>query len=104
VPVVEGIPALDAIADMLNQLRKGNVDRSRLGEEFNAFLTPDRVRAASVSLRRLGRPKKMDLTRTRERGGMEVSVVNLKLGRQEARAVMYRTPDGKIQEFLVGPR
>jgi hypothetical protein len=35
-----------------------------------------------------------------ERGGMEVAVVQFDVGRTSARGLMYRTPDGKVQEFL----
>ncbi len=39
-----------------------------------------------------------------ERGGMEVSTVRLLLGSTPARTLMYRTPDGKVQEFLFNRR
>ena len=40
----------------------------------------------------------------RERGGMEVSSVRLVLGTTPASTLMYRTPDGKVQEFLFNRR
>ena len=35
-----------------------------------------------------------------ERGGMEVATVLFDVGGTAARGLMYRTPDGKVQEFL----
>ncbi len=40
----------------------------------------------------------------RERGGMEVSSLALKVGATGASTLMYRTPDGKVQEFLFSRR
>lgn len=101
VPEVEGPAAVDAATAFIRKLRAGEVDRAQLGEDFNAFLTDERVRAAAAALKRFGKPKQLELTRTRERGGMEVSTIRLKLGRRGATAVMYRTPDGKIQELMI---
>jgi hypothetical protein len=42
----------------------------------------------------------VEVMHTSERGGMEVASIRFKAGQQGARALMYRTPDGKIQEFL----
>jgi len=42
--------------------------------------------------------------KSQERGGMEVSSLKLKLGATAASTVLYRTPDGKIQEFLFNRR
>ena len=38
------------------------------------------------------------------RGGMEVSSLRLMLGSTPATTLMYRTPDGKVQEFLFSRR
>jgi hypothetical protein len=44
---------------------------------------------------------KSELASTSERGGMEVSVTRFTFKDCTLRALMYRTPDGKIQEYLV---
>ena len=41
------------------------------------------------------------VVRTDERGGMEVAIVQFKVGSTPAQSLMYRTPDGKIQQFLI---
>ncbi|MEZ5419535.1 MAG: hypothetical protein R2708_19630 [Vicinamibacterales bacterium] len=40
----------------------------------------------------------------RERGGMEVSTLSLMVGTTPATTLLYRTPDGKVQEFLFSRR
>ena len=99
VPVIHGAPAPAAIAAILAQLQKGQVDRSALGDDFSAFLTPERLAGARKTL--AGRISGLEVVNTSERGGMEVADARFTVGRRSAAALMYRTPDGKIQEFLV---
>ena len=89
---------------MLDQLRSGAVDRSQLSEEYNAFLTDARLTALAKSIRDAGPVGDVVSGPIRERGGMEVSTLELTLGGTRASTLMYRTPDGKIQEFLVNRR
>ncbi len=103
-PVVSGGPAKDVALDMLRQMREGKVDRSLLGDEYNAFLTPARLAVMSKSLIEAGAVGDVQAGPISERGGMEVSSIALKLGTTPASTLMYRTPDGKIQEFLFNRR
>jgi D-alanyl-D-alanine carboxypeptidase len=103
-PVIAGKPAKDAAIDLLTQIRANKVDRSQLGEEFNAFLTPERVAAISNTLTGAGEVSQIEMGSISERGGMEVSTVRVVIGSTPAQTLMYRTPDGKVQEFLVNRR
>jgi len=85
-------------------MRSGTVDRSLLGEEYSAFLTPARLAVMSKSIVDAGEVADVVAGPIRERGGMEVSSLTLKLGTTSASTLMYRTPDGKVQEFLVTRR
>lgn len=100
VPAVAGPPAREAALSFLAQLREGSVDRQALGGDFAVFLTPARVAAAARSLKAAGEPKDVTVEPLRERGGMEVATIHFTLGDERVEALMYRTPDGKIQEFL----
>jgi D-alanyl-D-alanine carboxypeptidase len=100
VPVIASAPALDAARKFLLGLEKGAVDRSTLGEDFNAFLTADKVAAARKALNAMGAISKLRVANVRERGGMEVATVQFDVGATNATGLMYRTPDGKVQEFL----
>ena len=101
VPTIHGPPALEAAKAFLSQLQQGKVDRSALGDDFNAFLTPELIKSGAASLGRIGVISDIQVANTRERGGMEVASVRFKVGNTGAQALMYRTPDGKIQEFLM---
>jgi CubicO group peptidase (beta-lactamase class C family) len=102
VPAIQGLPALAAARTFLMALQRGAVDRSTLGDDFNAFLTPDLLAAAKTSLGRLGAITDLHVVGTYERGGMEVADLRFKVGSVLAQGLMYRTPDGKIQELLMG--
>jgi D-alanyl-D-alanine carboxypeptidase len=103
-PVIAGKPAKDVALDLLAQIRAKKVDRSQLSDEYNAFLTDERLAAMSKSLADAGEVSQPEAGGISERGGMEVSTVRLILGSTPARTLMYRTPDGKIQEFLFNRR
>jgi len=100
VPTINGPTAVAAARTFLTGLQQGRVDRTTLGDDYNAFLTPELVAAGHTSLSALGPITDVTVAHTAERGGMEVADIHFKTARQAARALMYRTPDGKIQEFL----
>ena len=100
-PRIAGPEARDAALDMFHQLQAGRVDRARLGEEFSVYLTDARIKGASSRLTPFGEPDKVEITSRSERGGMEVSNGRLTFARGTLRTLMYRTPDGKIQQFFV---
>ena len=103
-PVVAGPPATEMTLQLLAQIRADAVDRALLGDEYSAFLTPARLAVMSQSLVAAGEVSEVAPGALRERGGMEVSSVRLLLGTTPATTLMYRTSDGKVQEFLFNRR
>ncbi len=103
-PVIAGAPAREVALQLLSQMRTGRVDRSLLGAEYSAFLTPARLAVMSRSLVEAGEVSQVEAGPIRERGGMEVSSLRIVLGTTPATTLMYRTPDGKVQEFLFNRR
>ena len=101
IPLVRGIAAIDAARALLTGLEKGNVDRLTLAADFNDYLTPAKVSAARQALNALGPIKNIRVGGTGERGGSEVTTFLFDAGTTPARAVMFRTPSGKIEQFLL---
>jgi CubicO group peptidase (beta-lactamase class C family) len=101
VPVVDGPSALEAATKFLDSLEHGTIDRATLGDDFNALLTPDHIAADRASLTAHGRISNIRVTGLRERGGMEVATIQFMVGSTPAQSAMYRTPDGRIQQFLI---
>jgi CubicO group peptidase (beta-lactamase class C family) len=100
VPKVHGPSPKEAALDFLHQMQAGQVNRERLGEEFSVFLTEDRLKAAAPRLKALGEPDRVEVEGVSERGGMEVASIRLHFKTAELHGLLYRTPDGKIQQLL----
>jgi CubicO group peptidase (beta-lactamase class C family) len=101
VPTITGPKAVDAAREFVRQLTSGTIDRTQLGEEFSYYLTDAKVRGAFQRLQKLGDPTEVALESTSERGGMEVAVVRFRFRAGILKALMYRSPDSKIQELLL---
>jgi len=101
IPKVIGPAPKEAALELLHQFQAGEVKRAGLGEEFNHFLNADRVRAAKERLGPLGEPASVEVDDVYERGGMEVAVIRFTFKSVKAKATLYRTPDGKVQQFLL---
>ena len=102
VPHVDGPPAREAALDFLHQMQAGKLDREKLGAEFSAYLTDERVGAAAPRLKALGEPERVEVVNVRERGGMEVASIRFTFPSAVIEGLLYRTPDGKIQQLLFG--
>ncbi len=100
VPKVAGPKPEDAALDFFHQMQAGKVDRNNLGEEFAVYLTDERLAAAAPRLKALGEPEKVTVATVSERGGMEVASVHFKFKTAELGGLLYRTPNGKIQQLL----
>jgi hypothetical protein len=100
VPAIAGLSAADAAKKFLSELEQGRVDRSTLSADFDAYLTPEKIATAQKSLNALGPISNVRVTGLRERGGMEVAIIQFNVGSTAAQGLMYRTPDGKLEEFL----
>src|SRR4029078_7692741 len=90
VPGIAGLSAVEAARKFLSDLEKGTVDRSTLGADFSAFLTPEKVAAARRARNAMGPISKLRLAGVRERGEMEVATVQFDLGSTTAVGLMYR--------------
>jgi D-alanyl-D-alanine carboxypeptidase len=100
VPVVHGLSALDAAKKFLTELEQGRVDRSTVSPDFDAYLTPEKIASAQKSLNALGPISNVRVANLSERGGLEVASVRFNVGTTAAQGLMYRTPGGKLEEFL----
>ena len=101
VPSIAGPPAPEAARLLFLALQQGHVDRAQLGEEYSYFLTDEKIAAASARLKPWGEPVRVEVESVSERGGMEVARTRLIFANGVLRGLMYRTPDGKVQEFFV---
>ena len=103
IPEVKGKSAVDAANEVLHQFQSGKLERDHFSEEFNRFVTPERAARAAATLKKFGAIKHAELVDRGERGGMEVVTVQFQLRKGSCKALMYRSTDGQIQEFLIQP-
>ena len=101
IPAISGPPPADAHKLMLKSFQDGKVDRSLLGAEFDWFLTEKKLQGEAERLKPYGDPTKVTIESTSERGGMEVTRSHFTFAGGVLHGTMYRTPDGKIQQFFV---
>jgi D-alanyl-D-alanine carboxypeptidase len=100
IPKVAGPSPKDAALEFFHEMQAGKLDRSKLGEEFSYFLSHERVKAAAERYKPLGEPQKVDVGTLYERGGMAVAPIHLSFKNLKLTGLLYRTPDGKIQQLL----
>ncbi|MFN0245527.1 MAG: serine hydrolase domain-containing protein [Kofleriaceae bacterium] len=93
------VDAGDAVRELVVQLQSGVLDRTKLGDDANAYFDDARVAAAATRLRDLG-PPTVKLSRLGERGGMEVSRFTVKFTAKSVDGWMFRSADGKIRQLL----
>lgn len=102
-PTVDGPAPVDAATALIRQLQAGQIDRATLGDDFAGYLEANHLATRASALRALGAPT-VTLVRTSERGGMEVSVLDVAFaGGRDLKAVMFRSTDGKIHELWFLP-
>ncbi len=100
IPKVAGPPPAEVARAFFGQMQAGTLDRSTLGEEFSAYLTDAKLKGASSRLKPLGDPTKAEVLGVYERGGMEVASIRLTFPSTVLKGLLYRSPDGKVQQLL----
>jgi D-alanyl-D-alanine carboxypeptidase len=98
---IEGPSTAEVAKEVFAALQAGRIERSRFGDDFNFFLTDAKLQAASSRLHALGAPTHVDVEWTGERGGMEQAIIRFAFGSMKLQATMFRSIDGKVQQFLI---
>lgn len=100
-PTPKGPGAVAMATSFFNDLQRGQVNRALLSDDYKAFLTPERVKQAAASLGPLGEITRAELLGLSERGGTQVATVRLTVNNRTVTTLMYRRPDGVIEEYLL---
>jgi hypothetical protein len=86
---------------ILEDLRRGRIDRSMFSENANAYFTEEALRDHEDGLERLGAPRSVKQTAQSARGGMTYRAFDVRT-RKRTFAILERDlPDGKIEQFVV---
>ncbi len=100
-PTVAGAAVNEIVKSVFAGFQKGRVTRQQFGDEFNHYLTDKMLADTAKRLERYGRPAKLEVISAGERGGMEVTTTRVTFKNDELRVLMYRQPNGKIEQFFV---
>lgn len=103
IPKIAGDNPRDVALRMIRQYQSGDVDRTTISDAFSKHLTPEKLKEAAPRLAALGDPSSITVERYNERGGMQVAALRITFPGKTTRASLYRTPDGKVQQFLLYP-
>ena len=101
VPKVAAASAPDAVKSVFAQLQKGKVNRAQFADEFNWYLTDEKISGAAKRLKHFGDPRRAEVVSSHERGGLEVTTTRLVFASGELQVLMYRRPEGIIEQFFV---
>ena len=100
---VKHSPAEDQAIAIYQGLQKGQIDRSLLAPNLNAYFDAQCVADYRNSLGPLGAPLTFEQTRERLRGGMTLRVFRIQYPTHSLTLTTYTYPDGKLEQYLVSP-
>jgi D-alanyl-D-alanine carboxypeptidase len=84
-------------------LQKGELDRSLLAPNLNDYFTATTVDDFARSLGPLGKPYLFQRRSEQDRGGMKFRSYRIAFDKRAVSLTVYVMPDGKLEQFLVGP-
>jgi D-alanyl-D-alanine carboxypeptidase len=84
-------------------LEKGQLDRTQLTENLNAYFTPEAMSDFANSLAPLGAPLSFTQAQQEGRGGMIFRVFTAQFANRKLTVTTYEMPDGKLEQYLVMP-
>jgi CubicO group peptidase (beta-lactamase class C family) len=96
-------PAEEQTLAIYRGLQKGEIDRSLLAPNLSDYFDAQTVADFRDSLGPLGEPLTFHQTRERLRGGMTLRAFEVVYPTRKLRLTTYTYPDGKLEQFLVGP-
>lgn len=101
-PKVAGAAPAEAARAIFAAMQAGKVDRATLGAEFSAFLTDETLAGTAARLAAFGAPKTVEIESQGMRGGIEASRVKLSFAAgPPLQASMYRSLDGRVEQFML---
>ena len=89
--------------DIYHGLQKGQIDRSPLAPNLNAYFDAQTLADYRDSLGPLGDPLTFRQVDERLRGGMTFRVFRIQYPTQRLSLTTYTYPDGKLEQYLVEP-
>lgn len=100
---VKHSPSEDLAIAIYRGLQKGQIDRSLLAPNLNAYFNAQCLADYRESLGPLGDPLTFQQVRETLRGGMTFRIFRIQYPTQRLTLTTYAYPDGKLEQYLVEP-
>ena len=100
---VQHSPAEDQALAIYRNLQQGKIDRTLLAPNLNAYFDAKTLADYRDSLSPLGEPLTFRQTYEHPRGGMTFRVFQIQYPTRRLVLTTYTYPDGKLEQYLVGP-
>ena len=97
---VDGPPPREAALDFFHQMQNGELDRAKLGEEFSIYLTPGASGPRPTGSRRWASRRRWTCRASLSAAGWRSRRSASRSRRAALKGLLYRSPDGKIQQLL----
>lgn len=100
---VKHSPAVDQAIAIYQGLQKGQIDRTQLAPNLNAYFNAQTLSDYRDSLGPLGDPLTFRQVGEQLRGGMTFRIFLIQYPTQQLTLTTYTYPDGKLEQYLVEP-
>ena len=100
---IQHTPNEDQAIAIYKGLQQGQIDRSLLAQNLNAYFDAQTLSDYRNSLASLGDPLTFNQTVERLRGGMTFRVFRIQYPTQRLSLTTYTYPDGKLEQYLIAP-
>ena len=101
VPKVNGPRPRKPHSTFLHQMQAGKLDRDKLGEEFASFSPTYACKRRHRGSRPWANRRRSKVQACTSAGAWRSPSIHFKFKTADLGGLLYRTPDGKIQQFLI---
>jgi hypothetical protein len=88
---------------IFEELQRGRIDRALFTSNANSYFTEQALADYGSSLGALGAIQQFVMTDETGRGGMIFRAYRVSFAKRNVDVTIYEMPDGKIEQYLVGP-
>jgi CubicO group peptidase (beta-lactamase class C family) len=98
-------PKQDALIHKIyDGLQQGKIDRSLFTDNANAYFSEQALKDYAASLGPLGPAQSFTQARASARGGMTERVYDVKYAGKNLVIIIYETPDGKFEQYMIAEK
>ncbi len=94
----------EKVRKVYDSLQQGKIERSLFTDNANFYFNPQALKDYSSSLGPLGAPQSFAQSGSSLRGGMTERIYEVKYPAKNLVIIIYETPDGKFEQYLIAEK